>query len=77
MLLSAGRHQEALLTFELNRALFRYNPVVYDSFGEALMEMGEKEKAIQMYEKVLSLDPEMESALKDAKRFGPAKPARG
>jgi len=35
---------------------------VYDSLGEAYMVRGDKEKAIENYQKALALDPTMESA---------------
>tara|TARA_B110000967_G_C18713122_1_gene473736 strand:+ start:13 stop:840 length:828 start_codon:yes stop_codon:yes gene_type:complete len=51
VLLRSKRNKEALLCFELNTYLFKYNPNVYDSYGEALALNGEHIKALNMYKK--------------------------
>jgi tetratricopeptide (TPR) repeat protein len=56
VLLQSGRVEEALLTFYFNTIYFRYNPNVYDSYGEALAKDGQTARAIEMYEKVLLID---------------------
>ena len=62
VLLRSNRIKEALFCFELNTYLFKYDPNVYDSFGEALALNGEHLKALNMYKKVLVLDPENKNA---------------
>ncbi|GAA0893021.1 hypothetical protein GCM10009122_27000 [Fulvivirga kasyanovii] len=62
VLLKAGETEKAIFTFELNTHLFRYEPNVYDSYGEALAEAGNVEEARKQYQKVLELDPENDNA---------------
>jgi hypothetical protein len=62
VLLQSNRNKEALFCFGLNTYLFKYNPNVYDSFGEALALNGEHLKALNMYKKVLEIDPENKNA---------------
>jgi len=42
---------------------------VYDSLGEAYMKAGQKELAIQNYEKSLQLDPKNQNAVEMLKRL--------
>ena len=63
VLLRAGEVDKALVIFQMNTYLFRYNPNVYDSYGEALAKAGRKDEAIQQYEKVLKIDPENKNAI--------------
>jgi len=51
-----------LLVFQINSYLFRFNPNVYDSLGEAMAKKGLTNDAIAQYEKVLELDPENNNA---------------
>lgn len=69
VLLRSNRTKEALFCFELNTYLFRYNPNVYDSYGEALALSGEHVKALKMYEKVLEIDPENKNAMAQIKHL--------
>ena len=62
VLLRSNRIEEALIVFELNTYFYRFDPNVFDSYGEALAIAGEKEKAISNYEKVLAIDAENENA---------------
>ena len=57
VLLRSKRIKEALLCFEVNTYLFRYEPNVYDSYGEALALSGDHLKALNMYKKVIEIDP--------------------
>ena len=57
-----NRIKEALICFKLNTYLFKYNPNVYDSYGEALALEGEHVKALKMYKKVLEIEPENKNA---------------
>ena len=54
--LEAGRVDDALLAFEINKWLHPYDHNVYDSYAEALAKKGENELAIENYERVLLLD---------------------
>jgi tetratricopeptide (TPR) repeat protein len=69
VLLRNNRTKEALICFELNTYLFKYNPNVYDSFGEALALSGEHVVALKMYEKVLEIDPENKNAMAQIKHL--------
>ncbi len=62
--LRSGRIDEALLAFNFNTYLFKDNPNVFDSYGEALAISGDTSNAITNYKKVLELDPDNENALK-------------
>ena len=64
VLLRSGRIDEALVAFNFNTYLFRTNPNVYDSYGEALAISGDTANAIVNYKKVLELDSDNENALK-------------
>lgn len=57
-LLSKGRLIEALPLFHLNVYLYPDSWNVYDSYGEALLKNGQKEKAITMYKKSIELNPQ-------------------
>lgn len=61
--LRSGRIDEALVVFQINTYLFRYNPNVYDSYGEALTQAGNTKEAIVQYKKVLDITPDNENAL--------------
>ena len=67
VLLQSGRVEEALLTFYFNTIYFRYNPNVYDSYGEALAKDGQTSRAIEMYEKVLLIDRSNKNAAEQLK----------
>ena len=56
-LLSSGKTSDAIVVFQRNVHEYPQSGNVYDSFGEAYMKAGEKELAIQNYEKSLQLDP--------------------
>ena len=62
VLLRNKRIKEALLCFELNTYLYKYIPNVYDSYGEALTSDGKHLKALKMYQKVLTIEPENKNA---------------
>lgn len=63
VLLRAGETEKAKTVFHFNTVIHRYNPNVYDSYGEALFEAGDNESALKAYEKALLIDPKMESAI--------------
>jgi CubicO group peptidase (beta-lactamase class C family) len=56
-LLRRGMTEEALEIFRLNVEEYPDVANVYDSLGEAYMNAGDDERAIENYEKVLELDP--------------------
>lgn len=56
-LLNSGQNDSALFVFGLNTRLFPESANVWDSYAEAHYRSGEKEKAIELYNKAISLDP--------------------
>lgn len=61
-LLGAGRTDAALRVFELNAASYPNSWNAWDSLAEGHMNAGNDEKAIELYEKSLSLNPANENA---------------
>jgi len=61
-----GEHKylEAVETFKLNMQLLPESWNVYDSYGEALLIIGQKEEAIKMYYKSIELNPKNEGGKK-------------
>lgn len=68
-LLQAKKTDDAIQVFKLNVAEYpqRWNP--YDSLGEAYMAAGQKDLAIQNYEKSLELNPKNENGAAMLKRM--------
>jgi tetratricopeptide (TPR) repeat protein len=58
------KYMEAVETFKLNMELFPNSWNVYDSYGEALLTIGNKEEAIKMYRKSIELNPNNEGGKK-------------
>ncbi|MBD2705191.1 serine hydrolase [Spirosoma sp. BT702] len=58
---------EALTTLKLNTRLYPQSDNVYNSYGEALLESGDKPGAIAMYRKSLAINPKNEDSLKALK----------
>src|SRR5260370_33766012 len=76
MLLSVGKTSDAIVIFRRNVHEYPQSGNVYDSLGEAYMKAGQKELAIQNYEKALQLDPKNQNAiemLKNLKQTSEAK----
>ena len=60
-LLEAGMVEAAIEVFKVNADLYPDSWNVYEGLGEAYAKAGNKEMAIQNYEKLLELDPENEN----------------
>jgi len=58
------KYAEAVETFKLNMEFFPDSWNVYDSYGEALLTIGQKEEAIKMYKKSIELNPKNEGGRK-------------
>ena len=61
-LLRQGRHGPAVVVMQLNAADHPGSSNAFDSLGEAYMEAGRREEAIQSYERAVALDPTNENA---------------
>ncbi|HYL93070.1 MAG TPA: tetratricopeptide repeat protein, partial [Alphaproteobacteria bacterium] len=68
-LLNKKKLQEAIAVFKLNVEAFPKSANVYDSLAEAYMTNGDKQLAIENYNKALSIDPNMESAKSNLKKL--------
>lgn len=69
----SDRMPQALMTFLYNTVIYPYSPRVHNSYADALRISGDKESAIAVYEKVLSLDPTHENATAQLKILKPDK----
>jgi tetratricopeptide (TPR) repeat protein len=69
ILLEERKFSEAIKIFKLNTELYPKSSNVYDSLGEAYMKNGDKELAIQNYQKSLELDPNNEKAKEMLKKL--------
>jgi CubicO group peptidase (beta-lactamase class C family)/predicted transcriptional regulator YdeE len=69
MLLYGGREADGLRVFQKNVEEYPKSSNVYDSLGEAYMKMGQKDQAIQNYEKSLELNPKNENAVKQLQKL--------
>ena len=56
-LMSEGKTDEALKIFKLNTELYSQEFNTYDSYGECLLLLGQREKALGAYKKSLELNP--------------------
>jgi CubicO group peptidase (beta-lactamase class C family) len=68
-LLDSGRTEDALEVFRANAQEHSNSADVYASLGEAYMRFGQKEPAIQYYEKCLALDPKNEAAIEALRKL--------
>ena len=57
-----GNEAEALKIFKLNTELYPQGFIAYDGYGECLLLLGQKEKAIEAYKKSLELNPKNTNA---------------
>ena len=69
-LLQAGRVEDAASVFKLNVEAFPNAFNVYDSYGEALMMLGDTTQAIENYKKSVQLNPGNENGIKTLKGLG-------
>lgn len=63
-LLAKKRNREAIEVFKLNVEVYPQSANVYDSLAEAYVASGDKQRAIENYQKALELDPQLPSAKK-------------
>lgn len=68
--LQAGKAEEATALFKLNMEAFPYSSNAYDSYGEALMVLGNKTQAIENYIKSVQLNPGNKNGVKILKALG-------
>ncbi|MEZ4951118.1 MAG: tetratricopeptide repeat protein [Saprospiraceae bacterium] len=68
--LEAGRAKEAAEVFKIAVDAFPNSFNTYDSYGEALLALGQKEKAIFNYKKSLELNPENENGKRVLRELG-------
>ena len=66
--LQSGKVKEAAAIFKLNTKAFPKSSNVYDSYGEALMALGNKTEAIENYKKSVKLNPGNENGYQNIKR---------
>jgi 3-oxoadipate enol-lactonase len=67
--LQSGKPEEAIELFKLNVLAYPESANTYDSLGEAYMINGDKELAIQNYNKSLELNPDNKNALEKLKQM--------
>jgi tetratricopeptide (TPR) repeat protein len=68
--LQGGSHAMAIATFRFNVEAFPESFNVYDSLGEAYMEAGERDLAIDFYERSLEINPGNENGRRMLERLG-------
>ncbi len=68
--MNSGKIDEAIEIFKLNIEAYPEAFNVYDSMGEALMEKGETEQAIENYKKSLEINPGNENGISKLKELG-------
>jgi tetratricopeptide (TPR) repeat protein len=69
-LFKSKKYGMALAVFKFNVLRFSKSPFVYESLAEAHMKIGNKQKAIKNYKKLLELNPKSATALKMLKKLG-------
>ncbi len=68
-LLYGGKEADGLMVFQKNVQEYPQSSNVYDSLGEAYMKTGQKDLAIQNYEKSLQIDPKNNNAVEQLKKL--------
>jgi len=66
--------QDAILIFQRNVTAYSSDFNTYDSLGEAYMDAGQKDLAIQNYEKSLQLNPKNDNAIVQLRKLQAQKP---
>jgi CubicO group peptidase (beta-lactamase class C family) len=69
MLLASGKIADAIAVFRRNVQEYPKSGNVYDSLGEAYMKNGQKDLAVENYEKSLQLDPKNQNAVEMLKKL--------
>jgi len=68
-LLYGGEEADGVTVFEKNVKEYPHSSNVYDSLGEAYAKVGQKDLAIQNYEKSLQMDPKNSNAVEQLKKL--------
>jgi CubicO group peptidase (beta-lactamase class C family)/predicted transcriptional regulator YdeE len=68
-LLYGGKEMDSIQVFKKNVELYPQSGNVYDSMGEAYAKVGQKDLAIQNYEKSLQLNPKNSNAVEQLKKL--------
>ena len=68
--LNKKQYKKAIGVFKLNIKAYPESFNVYDSYGEALMAAGDKDKAIENYKKSIELNPKNTNGLEKLKELG-------
>ena len=69
-LMGAGKTEEALQVFKLNVDEFPEGFNVYDSYAEALMNLGQKDAAIKNYRKSVEMNPANQNGIDMLEKLG-------
>lgn len=69
-LMGTGKIEEAAQVFKLNIDAFPKSSNVYDSYGEALMNLGKNDLAIENYRKSVELNPSNQNGIDKLKKLG-------
>jgi tetratricopeptide (TPR) repeat protein len=70
VLMQAGKLNEAAAIFKLNTELYPESFNTYDSYGEVLLNLGDKAQAIENYKKSVVLNPGSKSGLEHLQQLG-------
>jgi putative CocE/NonD family hydrolase len=62
-LLQSGRIDDAITIFKLNVEVFPEAPNPYDSLAEAYLNKGDKERAVEYYNKALKINPTFDASI--------------
>jgi CubicO group peptidase (beta-lactamase class C family) len=76
-LIAVRRLKDAIEVFKQNVADFPQSANVYDSLGEAYVADGNKEQALQNYQRALELDPKNTGAAEAIRKLRKNEPAKG
>jgi predicted transcriptional regulator YdeE len=68
-LLYSGKEADSITVFQKNVQEYPQSGNVYDSLGEAYAKVGQKDLAVQNYEKALQLDPKNQNAVERLKKL--------